>query len=50
MKFMASSLEKGVNNLPKVKFKHLSKYFQGEKLNLLLRKGIFPYEYLDDIS
>ena len=47
MHFMASSLEKLVNNLNPNQFKHTSKYFQNEKLSLMLKKGIYPYEYMD---
>ena len=45
--FMASSLEKLVNNLKPDQFRHTLKYFQGEKLQLMLKKGIYPYEYMD---
>ena len=47
MHFMASSLEKLVNNLEPTQFKHTFKYFQNEKLSLMLKKGIYPYEYMD---
>ena len=42
MKFMAKSLQALMENLPKDKFKHMSKRFQGEELDLLHRKGVFP--------
>ena len=52
MKFMQTSFEKLVNNLveDKSKFKHTSKYFHDESLDLMLRKGVYPYEYMTDIS
>ena len=52
MKFMQTSLEKLVNNLveDKSKLKHMSKYFHDESLDLMLRKGVYPYEYMTDIS
>ena len=52
MKFMQTSLEKLVENLgkDKSKFKRMSKYFHDEDLNLILRKGVYPYEYMTDIS
>ena len=52
MQVMACSLEKLVENLyektSKVKnFKHMAKAF-GDKTKLLARKGIYPYEWLDN--
>ena len=47
---MKNSLEGLVKNLDRSQFKHTSKYFKGKKLNLMLRKGIYPYEYMTDIS
>ena len=43
---MSSSLDKLANNLPKDDFKNLKRYYEGNKLNLLTRKGIYPYEYM----
>ena len=48
--FMSSSLEKLVDNLAKerpTQFHHMTEYFGTEKIDLLLRKQIYPYEYLD---
>ena len=48
--FMSSSLENLVANLAKegsTKFPHLSKHFPEEKLPLLLRKGVYPYDYVE---
>ena len=47
MHFMASSLEKLVNNLERPMFKHTSKFFSTNQLDLMLKKGIYPYEYVD---
>ena len=47
LKFMSSSLEALVNNLPKDAFKNLLKYFTPEKAELLKQKGFYPYEYMD---
>ena len=44
---MATSLEKLVNNLSKNAFSNISKYYTEDKLDLLTRKGIYPYEYMD---
>ena len=46
-KFISSSLGKLVDNLDREKLHNTSKYFQGEKLNLVLREGIYPYDYVD---
>ena len=46
MNFIRTFLEKLVNNLDKPSFEHTSKYFQGEELDLMLRKVVYPYEYM----
>lgn len=49
--FLNSSLDVLSKNLKDKDFVHLSKQFQGsEQLKLLLRKGIYPYEYMDSMS
>ena len=48
--FVQTSLEKLVKNMEKKDFHHTSKYFTGEKLDLMLRKGIYPYEYMDGVE
>ena len=45
--FMSSSLEKLVDNLPRDSLKYTSKIFKGKKLNLMARKGVYPYDYMD---
>lgn len=42
-KFMSTSLNKLVVNLGKDKFRNMGKFYSGEKLDLLLRKGVYPY-------
>ena len=49
-KFMATSLEKLVNKLPEDDFINLSLYYSGDKFNLLVRKGVYPYEYMDSLE
>ena len=49
-KFMAMSLEKLVNNLPKDDCINLGLYYSGDKFNLLARKGVYPYEYMDSLE
>ena len=47
--FLQASLENLVKNFPKEKFKMLGEVFEGEKFDLVLRKGVFLYEWFDDI-
>ena len=50
LQFMNASLEKLVSNLAKegdAKFRVLKKYVPFEKVPFLLRKGVYPYEYVD---
>ena len=48
-KFMASSLESLVGNLGLEKLKETKKEF-GNKFELLARKGIYPYDYMNGIK
>ena len=47
---MASSLDKLSSNLDKSCFTNTSRYYDGKQLELLLRKGVYPYEYMDSIE
>ena len=47
--FMASSLEKLVAAKDKSDFK-LTKSAFGDKVDVLLRKGFYPYEYIDSLD
>ena len=49
LRFMNASLEKLVSNLSKDKFKILQQFYK-VNLDLLLRKGVYPYEYVTDES
>jgi hypothetical protein len=44
-KFMPASLDSLLNYLKT--FPNLSKFYDGEQLHLLLKKGVYPYEYVD---
>ena len=44
---MASPLESLVNNLPKDQFNSMNQFYDGQKLDLLLRKGVYPYDYMN---
>ena len=45
--FMASSLERLVDNLPGDVFKYTSQVFQNDQLELMKKKGVYPYDYMD---
>ena len=47
LRFMASTLDKLSSNLKIDQFVNLKKYFSGNQLSLLLRKGVHPYDYVD---
>ena len=49
-RFMSTSLSKLVDNLPKTAFQNMEKYYTREKLDLIKRKGVYPYEYMDSIK
>ena len=46
---MAASLDKLSSNLKIYQFVNLKKYYSGNQLSLLLRKGVYPYDYVDSI-
>ena len=48
--FMASSLDKLSSNLKINQFVNLRKYYSGNQLSLLLRKGVYPYDYVDCLT
>ena len=45
--FLNSSLDKLNKNLSDKNFKYLSEEFSGKKLELVKKKGIYPYEYFN---
>ena len=49
-KFMAASLDSLVNNLPEDGFINLGLHYSGDKFNLLTKKGVYPYEYMDSLE
>jgi len=46
-KFMSSGLDALTKNLSRDHFTHIPKYFTGSGLDLVLRKGIYPYDHMD---
>ena len=47
LRFVPSSLDKVSSNLKIDQFVNLMKYYSGNQLSLLLRKGVYPYDYID---
>ena len=47
LRFMASSLDKLSSDLNIDQFVNLNKYYCANPLNLLSRKGVYPYDYVD---
>ena len=48
--FMSSSLSNLVDNLPKEALKYTSQQFKDKELDLMIRKGIYPYDYMDSFN
>ena len=48
--FMSSSLEKLAANLPKDAFKYTSQEYKDKKFDLMVRKGVYPYDYMDSFD
>ena len=48
LRFIASSLDKVSSNLKIDQFVNLMKYYSGNQLSLLLSKGVYPYDYVDE--
>ena len=46
-KFMSASLDSLVYNLPKDAFNSVKMEYKGKNLELLTRKGVYPYDYMD---
>ncbi|GFT77603.1 uncharacterized protein TNCV_757911 [Trichonephila clavipes] len=44
---MASSLDNLAKNVKEREFIETSKYFPKDELNLVARKGVYPYDYMD---
>ena len=48
--FMSSSLEKLVSNLPRESLKYTSQIFKTEKLDLMSKKGVYLYDFMDSFE
>ena len=49
-RFMASSLDALSKNLTDEQCCEMAKHYSGEKFQLLRKKGVYPYEYMDSIE
>ena len=49
-KFMSEGLSELVKNLPETAFNNIKRYYTRDQLNLIKRKGVYPYEYMDSIE
>ena len=47
---MSTSLDSLVNNLPDDAFNNLERYCTDDKLSLVKRKEVYPYEYMDSLE
>ena len=47
---MNKSLSDLADDLPKDSFYHTKKEFGTENLELITRKGVYPYDYMDDFN
>ena len=47
---MAASLDSLVDNLPKDDSNNVKRYYTDDKLSLLTRKGVYPYEYMNSLE
>ena len=47
-KFMAAGLDKLVANLSE--FKEMRSFYKSKQLELLLRKGVYPYDYVNSLE
>ena len=46
-RFMSDSLDRLSKNLTKDQFKNIKSYYSGKQLDLLLRKGVYPYDWMN---
>lgn len=48
--FMSSSLDKLVSSLPRESLKYTSESFKDEHLDLMAKKGVYPYDFMDSFD
>ena len=47
---MASSLDRLVANLDESALQCVHRFFSGEQFDLVRRKGVYPYDYMDSLN
>ena len=47
---MSSSLEKLMSNIPRESLKYTSQVSEGQELDLMAGKGVYPYDYMDSFD
>ena len=50
LQFMSSNLDKLVSNLPKDDLIYTSKVVKGKRLDLMSKKGVYPYDFMDSFE
>ena len=50
LQFLNCSLDNLVKNLKEDQFINMKKHYKGEQLKLLMKKGVYPYEYMDSFE
>jgi hypothetical protein len=48
MQFMSSSLDRFVGNLDRERFLRMQSEWKGRELSMLLKKGVYPYDYMNN--
>ena len=48
--FMSSSLDKLASNLPTKEFIYTNKQYKDKQFDLMIRKGVYPYDYMDSFK
>ena len=48
--FLSLSLDKLVKNLIKESLKYTGQEFRGQQFDLMARKGVYPYDYMDSLE
>ncbi|XP_065650459.1 uncharacterized protein LOC136078605 [Hydra vulgaris] len=49
-RFMPSSLDALSKNLTKEQCKNIGEFYKGKQLDLLMKKGVYPYDWVDSID
>ena len=47
---LSYSIERLARSMRTDQFRETSKYFSGEQFDLIIKKGVYPYDYMDSIG